>query len=117
LKDVSTSVEALRYHLDEHMERSILNGLRQRGIDATITADVGLAGASDEEQLAFAWSERRVLVTRDSDFLAFAAAGVEHAGIAMAKRGRHAIGATVMALLHLHRTRSSEEMFGQVIYL
>jgi hypothetical protein len=48
-------VDTLRFHLDEHLERSILNGLRQRGIDATITADVDLAGASDLEQLAFAW--------------------------------------------------------------
>lgn len=110
-------VDVLRFHLDEHMERSILNGLLRRGIDATITADVGLAGADDETQLAFAWSERRVLVTRDTDFLALAATGAEHAGIGIAKHGRRSIGPTVLALALLHRTKSPDEMLSQVVFL
>jgi predicted nuclease of predicted toxin-antitoxin system len=107
----------MRFHLDEHMERSILNGLLHRGIDATITADVGLAGASDEQQITFAFNERRVLVTRDSDFLNLAATGIEHAGIVLAKPGRRMIGPTILALVELHRTTSQEEMVGRVVFV
>jgi predicted nuclease of predicted toxin-antitoxin system len=107
----------MRFHLDEHLERSILKGLHQRGIDATITADVGLAGASDAEQLAFAWREQRVLVTRDTDFLRLAAAGNPHSGIVIAKHGRRMIGPTILALMELHRTTSQEEMVGRVVFL
>lgn len=52
-----------------------------------------MLGASDEEHLAFALAEGRVIFTLDADFLRLAAAGHEHAGIAYARlrniRGRH----------------------------
>jgi predicted nuclease of predicted toxin-antitoxin system len=56
---------ALLYHLDENMPHAIANGLQQRGVDVTTTSDAGLIGASDEEQLAHALAENRVLVGRE----------------------------------------------------
>ena len=38
----------LRLHLDESVNPAIAEGLRLRGIDCTISRDVGLRGASDE---------------------------------------------------------------------
>ena len=46
--------EAIRFHLDENVDGAIAEGLRRRSIDVTTTPDVGLIGASDEEQVAFA---------------------------------------------------------------
>jgi hypothetical protein len=68
--------DSLRFHLDENVHGAVANGLQLRGIDATTAHDVGLIGASDEEHLAFALSQTRVLVTHDDDFLRLASSGV-----------------------------------------
>ncbi len=72
----------IRFHLDEHVDHAIAEGLRRRGIDCTTTADVGLLGADDPDQLAFAKAQKRVLFSNDSDFLRIHHQGVEHCGIA-----------------------------------
>lgn len=43
---------SLLFHLDEHMDHAIANGLRRRGIDVTTTVDLGLRTHNDVEQLA-----------------------------------------------------------------
>jgi predicted nuclease of predicted toxin-antitoxin system len=71
----------LRFHLDENGDPRIAAGLRLHGIDVTTTPEAGLLGKSDEEQLAFALAEGRVIITRDTDFLRIAASGTEHPGV------------------------------------
>ncbi len=71
----------IRFHLDEHVPAAIGGGLRARGVDVTTSAEAGLLGVEDLEQLAFALSENRVFVTHDTDFLSIAADGLAHAGI------------------------------------
>lgn len=46
--------QKVRFHLDESVESAIADGLRGRKIDVTTTPEVGLLGASDEQQVAFA---------------------------------------------------------------
>ena len=58
----------IRFHLDEHVDPVIADGLRRRHIDLTTAVDTGLLGARDESHLAFANSEQRIIVTSDSDF-------------------------------------------------
>lgn len=67
----------IRFHLDENMPNPVAYGLRARGRDATISNDVGLIGASDEEQLFFALQNQRVLLTRDDDLVKMAACMLE----------------------------------------
>ena len=59
----------IRFHLDENVNSAIATGLRGRGVDVTTTREAGLIAADDEEQLKFAKSEGRVVVTHDDDFL------------------------------------------------
>jgi predicted nuclease of predicted toxin-antitoxin system len=59
----------MRFHLDEHVSHSIARGLRLRGIDVTTAADANLLTASDEDHLAYALRETRVIFTHDDDFL------------------------------------------------
>ena len=66
----------IRYHLDEHVDPAVAKGLRQRGVDVTTTVEAGLAGASDDGQLAFAAADGRVFVTRDRHFLVLHGEGV-----------------------------------------
>jgi uncharacterized protein with PIN domain len=72
---------ALKFHLDEHVSRAIAEGLRRRGIDVTVTADVGLMSATDLQHIDFGLRERRVIYTQDEDFLMIAASGVHHCGV------------------------------------
>lgn len=107
----------IRYYLDEHMDVAVAIGLRRRGIDVATTVEAGLMCASDPEQLQFAIAQQRVFVTRDRRILATAGHNVSHMGIVIARSGRSAIGPTVLALAHLHRTLACDDMKGRVEYL
>jgi uncharacterized protein DUF5615 len=107
----------IRFHLDESAESGVANGLRRRGIDVTTPHDVGLAGASDAEQLSFALRDARVIVTHDRDFLRDAAQGLQHAGIAYCPHGSRSIGDIVRSLILLHDIYMAEEMVGRVEFL
>jgi hypothetical protein len=107
----------IRYHLDEHVPTAIAIGLRRRGIDVTTTVEAGLTSASDEAQLAFAVAERRIIVTRDPDFLILSANGAMHAGIAFAPKTARSIGRIVLSLVHLHRMQTAEAMQNRIEYL
>lgn len=60
----------IRFHLDENVSGAVAHGLRQYGIDVTTTPEVGLVGATDKEQIAFAIATGQVLFTQDKDFFA-----------------------------------------------
>lgn len=107
----------IRFHLDEHVNLAIASGLRRRGIDVTTSREAGLIGASDDEQLAYAWQEGRVLVTQDTDFLAIASQVEQHAGIAFALKGSRSIRQVIEQLKLIQHVMSIEEMQGHIEYL
>jgi hypothetical protein len=107
----------IRYHLDEHVDPAVAEGLRRRGIDVTTTVDAGLMGATDEEQLGFATAEGRVCVTRDPDFLILHSRGIAHGGIAYWHPKRRNVGTIVLDLTLLRRVATAEEIQGRVEYL
>ncbi len=59
--------------LDQGLPRSAVVLLRDAGIDAVHTGEIGLAAADDETILAGAREEGRVIVTLDADFHALLA--------------------------------------------
>ena len=61
----------LKIYADENVSFAIVQGLRARGVMAWTAKEVGLQGASDEEQLEYAAREKAVLFTHDDDFLTF----------------------------------------------
>ncbi len=52
-----------KLHFDEDADVRLAKALRRRGYDVTTTPEVDLISASDEEQLAYAASHGRALVT------------------------------------------------------
>ena len=60
--------------MDEHVQSAITFGLRRRGVDVLTAQEVGSDGMADSELLDRARALRRIVFTRDSDFLAIAAA-------------------------------------------
>lgn len=108
--------ETVRFYLDEHVGHAIARGLRRRGIDVLTLVEAGMLGASDEDHLAFARRQHRVIVTHDEDFLRLAAEGVDHAGIVYAPQGR-TIGALVQGLTLIAQVLTAEEMQGHIEYI
>ncbi len=64
----------MRWLLDQGLPRSTAALLREAGDDACHTGERGMAGAADEEIIAIAAAEGRVIVTLDADFHALLAA-------------------------------------------
>jgi predicted nuclease of predicted toxin-antitoxin system len=58
-----------RFLIDESVGMEASRLIRDRGWNVCYVDDVGLMGRSDEEVLAFAWKEQRILLTYNFDFL------------------------------------------------
>jgi predicted nuclease of predicted toxin-antitoxin system len=108
---------SLRFHLDEHISTHIAAGLRRRNIDVTTATEAGLTGARDEEQLKFAASSGRVLLTQDADFLRLHAQGFPHSGIAYYRQQSLSPGDALRRVILLHDLLSAEELAGRVEFL
>jgi hypothetical protein len=108
---------AIRFHPDENIPAAIASGLRRAGIDVTRTREVGLMGALDEEQAAWALAEGRVIFTQDEDFLAMDALGVDHAGIAYCPQRTRSIGEIIRSLTDIWEILEPSEMVGRVEFL
>ncbi len=107
----------IRFHLDEQVDVAVARALRRHGVDVTTTVEAGLRTASDEEQIAYARREQRVLVTQDADFLRLAAAGTRHAGIAFSPPTGRSVGDIIRGLLLVHELLRPEEIQDRVEYL
>ncbi len=108
---------AIQFHLDEHIHGAIADALRRRGIDVSTTAEADLTGAADEEQLDFALSQDRVIVTHDHDFLRLHQQGVPHAGIAYCHQGQHSVGDLLRTLILIFEHLTPEDMRQHVEFL
>lgn len=108
--------DRLRLYTDEHVPKAVVKGLRERGIDTLMVSDAGMLGASDEEHLAFAHTEERVVFTQDEDFLRLHASGAEHAGIVYAPQ-QTAIGEMIYGLMLVAEVLDLEEMKGHLEFL
>ena len=62
--------EVVSYYADQHVPRPVVEGLLRRGIDILTAQEANRCSLPDPDQLAYASSESRVLVTFDVDFLA-----------------------------------------------
>ena len=107
----------IQFHLDESVNHAVAAGLKRRGISVTTSTDTDLLAAVDEDQLAYAFKEQRIIVTHDDDFLKLHQQGRPHAGIAYIKQKRRTIGQIVLALANLYHSRTEQYMQGRVEYL
>lgn len=108
--------QKIRFYTDEHVAKAVVRGLRQRGVDVRTVSEAGMLGASDQEHLALARKEGRVIFTQDDDFLRLHAAGAEHAGIVYAPQ-QTSIGEIIYGLMLIYQILDAKDMTGQVEYL
>lgn len=76
--------DLIKFDTDEHVARSVVAGLRRRGVDVLTVPEAGMRGAADVEHLRLAASQGRVIFTQDDDFLRLHAQGLRHSGIVCA---------------------------------
>lgn len=107
----------MKFYLDEHIPRGVVEGLRRRGVDVLTVPEAGRSGDSDEKQLAFAARERRVLVTFDDDFLRLDATGVPHRGIVFSQPGRHTVGELIESLMLIANVIEPNEMKNHIEFI
>lgn len=109
-------MEEIKFYFDEHINSRVADGLLRRGINVLTVQAAGRRGLPDDEQLAFAAQQERVMVTIDSDYLVIAAQGRPHAGIAYVQPGT-SIVKLINSLLLLHGALMPDEMKDHVEYL
>jgi hypothetical protein len=107
----------IRFHLDENCDPRIAAGLTLHGVEVTTTPGSGLINVPDEEQLAYAIAQQRVIVTQDADFLRIAAAGPETPGIAFYPGQARSIGQVIHDLLLIWEVYEPEEMRNRIEFL
>jgi hypothetical protein len=73
-------------------------------------------GSSDEEQLAYALSQGRVIFTFDDDFLVLSSMGLEHWGIIYSHQ-RQSIGKIISDLVLIWECLEPDYMYKNVEFL
>lgn len=109
-----------KLHLNEHLSPRLAIQLRQYGFDVTSTVELGMVSVDDDEQLAFAVSDHRAIVTINfSDFVvlhkAYLAEGQDHWGIILSTE--EPMDVLRRRLLRLLNTLSGEALKNQIRWL
>ncbi len=110
----------IRGYTDEDMYGSISRALRDRGYDVISTPESQNLGLSDGEQLRYAISRHRAMITFNvGDFVQlhteYLHANIEHCGIIVSKR--LPIGEVVKRMLNLLNSLTADEMRNRLEYL
>jgi predicted nuclease of predicted toxin-antitoxin system len=107
----------VKFYLDEHIPKGVVEGLRRRGVDVLTVQEADRSGDSDEKQLAFATREGRVLVTFDDDFLRLDASGIPHTGVVFSQTGRRTVGELIESLMLIANVIESNEMKNHIEFI
>ncbi len=110
-------MKKIKFHLDESVSNAVALGLRRHGIDVTTTSEVGLIGATDREQIGFAISENRIVVTHDDDFVILHSKGITHTGITYCDQKRRSISEILNILILIWEVVEPEEMQNKIEFL
>ena len=60
---------ALKFYLDTHVAKAVAEQLRISGLDVIRCEEVGMSDASDEDHLAYATREQRIILSQDDSFM------------------------------------------------
>ena len=113
----------IRLYLDEDaMDSDLVHALRMHRVEVTTALDENLLEHQDNDHLAFAASQGRVLYSFNAgDYLAlhsgYLTQGRHHAGIILAPQQRYSVGEQMRRLLRIINFRSAEAMQDQVEFL
>ena len=113
----------IRLYFDEDsMRHALIHALRARGIDVQTALDAGIIECADEEHLAFATAQGRVLCSFNvGDFYQLHTSHIAqhkaHTGIVLARQQQYSVGGYMRRLLRLMAHLTAEEMQNRVEFL
>jgi len=110
----------IRLYLDEDVPEAIAKALRLRGYDVTTVKEAGRKALTDIDQLNYASSENRVILTFNvADFIKihidYINKGLNHSGIILSKQ--LPIGVIVKALLRFLPDITPEKADNNIMWL
>ena len=106
----------IKFYTDENVAKTVVKGLRTRGVDVLTCQESNMLSATDEEQLEYATQAERVIFSHDADFLRIHASSVEHAGI-VCTANREDVGKIIRNLKLIHDVLDSEGMKNNVEFI
>ncbi len=106
-----------KLHLNEHLSWHLAEQLRKYGFDVTSTIELGMVEEDDAEQLAFAVSQQRAIVSLNHKHFAplhdrYIAEGKEHWGIILSTE--ESVPVLRRRLLRLLNTLSADQLKSQI---
>jgi hypothetical protein len=115
-----TSSLYIHLYFDEDVSVGIVENLRTRGFDVLSSRDADTLGKSDDDQMLYAVTQKRAIVTHNrADFelqhAKFLEQGLKHYGVIIAKRRKDA--EVTAKLLTLLDDVTAEEMENQLRYI
>lgn len=113
-------MEKLSFYLDEHIQTSLAQALRLRGVDVLTTQEAGNISLNDYEQLNYAQGKGRVLLSYNKKDFAkihyeFMKNNKPHSGIILSDQ--LPVRQVLKRLMRLYFTLSKEEMRNRLEYL
>ena len=113
--------QLVTFYLDENVPLSLAAALRSRDLDALAAQEVGLKGASDDEQTAFSIQSGRALASSNVRhflhiYCDLYAAGRDHPGLILVTRPM-TISELLRACVTLAARVTAEELRNQVVFL
>jgi uncharacterized protein with PIN domain len=111
---------AIRLYLDEDITDTLARVLRARGFDAVSVYEVERTGVSDQEQLSFAISQQRAILTFNVKHFVglsqlYASESKSHHGIIVSNQLE--LGELLRRVLNLLRLHTAEEMIDRLEWL
>ena len=106
----------ITFYMDENIARGVTDALRQKGVDVFTAQEADMLGTTDDQHLAFAAAERRVVCTQNIDSLRWHASGMWHKGIVYASPGA-SLDEMVRGLMSIYEFLTAEDMVGHVEFI
>jgi hypothetical protein len=107
-------------YADENVKFGIVEGLRRQGMDVVTAYESGQQSADDEDLLTVAASQRRLMLTNDTDFLRLHAEwiqnGRDHSGIVFWAQ-KMSIGVAIRRILKYALQTAPEDAANRVHFL
>jgi predicted nuclease of predicted toxin-antitoxin system len=106
-------------YTDEDIANLVATLLRNRGLDVLTTIEAGMSGFSDDEQLAYAASDNRCILTHNRvDYerlhLNYVQADQQHSGIIVTPQNNaYEVAKRVSIILN---NLAADEVFNQLLY-
>lgn len=105
-----------KFYADENVPIAVSKALKKRGINIITAQESGMLKQDDNVHLSFAISEKRAIITHDSDFLKLAMKESNHFGILFFTK-QVSIGQAIEEIEQVYLAYNAEELYGVVLFL